>query len=82
VFTADCILSQMNPVHIFTCCSFNINFNATLSTPQTKFSSEKLKGRDHAEGWENNIRMDLREKGDKVWTGFIWFRIGTNGGLL
>jgi hypothetical protein len=28
--------------------------------------------------WEDNIRMDLREKG-WVWIGFIWLRIGTNG---
>jgi hypothetical protein len=26
--------------------------------------------------WENNIGMDLRE------IGFIWLRIGTNGGFL
>jgi hypothetical protein len=31
--------------------------------------------------WEVNIRMDLREIG-WVWTGFIWLRIGTSGGLL
>jgi hypothetical protein len=29
--------------------------------------------------WEDNIKMDLREIG---WTGLIWFRIGTSGGLL
>jgi hypothetical protein len=33
-------------------------------------------------GWEVNVRMDLREMGGKVWTGFIWLRIGTSGGLL
>jgi hypothetical protein len=32
-------------------------------------------------GGEDNIRMDLREIGWKVWTGCIWLRIGTNGGL-
>jgi hypothetical protein len=32
--------------------------------------------------WEDNIRMDLREMGGEVWTGFVWFRIGTSGGLL
>jgi len=31
--------------------------------------------------WEN-IRMHLREIGGKVWTGFIWHRIGTSGGLF
>jgi hypothetical protein len=29
----------------------------------------------------DNIKIDLREDG-MVWTGSIWFRIGTNGRLL
>jgi hypothetical protein len=32
--------------------------------------------------WEDNIRMDIREIGGKVWTGFIWLRIGISGRLL
>jgi hypothetical protein len=32
--------------------------------------------------WEYNIGMDLREMGGKVWTGFIWLRTGTSGGIL
>jgi hypothetical protein len=50
-----------------------------------KFESGNLKGRDHAEdlgvGCEDthNVKMDLMETG---WEGFIWLRIGTNGGLL
>jgi hypothetical protein len=32
--------------------------------------------------WEDGIRMDLREIGWGVWTGFYWLRIGTSGGLL
>jgi hypothetical protein len=32
--------------------------------------------------WEDNIKMDIREIGWKVWTEFIWLRIVTNGGLL
>jgi hypothetical protein len=32
--------------------------------------------------WVDNIKMDLREIGCLVWTGLIWFRIGTSGGLL
>jgi len=32
--------------------------------------------------WKDNIRMDLREIGERAWTGFIWLRIGTSGGLL
>jgi hypothetical protein len=33
--------------------------------------------------WEDNIKMDLREVGwGGAQTGLIWFRIGTDGGLL
>jgi hypothetical protein len=35
-------------------------------------------------GWEDGIKMDLREIGwgGGVWSGFTWLRIGTVGGLL
>jgi hypothetical protein len=33
-------------------------------------------------GWEDNIKIDLKEKCGKPWTGFIWVRIGTSGGLM
>jgi hypothetical protein len=30
--------------------------------------------------WEDNIKMELREREDGVaWTGLIWLRIGTSG---
>jgi hypothetical protein len=32
--------------------------------------------------WENNIKMDLQKVGWGAWTGLIWLRIGTGGGLL
>jgi hypothetical protein len=32
--------------------------------------------------WEDNIKMDLQEVGLGAWTGLIWLRIGTGGGLL
>jgi hypothetical protein len=32
--------------------------------------------------WDDNIKMDLRENGWRVWIGFICLRIGTSGGLL
>jgi hypothetical protein len=32
--------------------------------------------------WEDNIKMDLQEMGWRAWTGLIWLRIGTGGGLL
>jgi hypothetical protein len=33
-------------------------------------------------GWEDGIRLDLRETGLGVWTGFDWLRIGAGGGML
>jgi hypothetical protein len=32
--------------------------------------------------WEDNIKTDLQEVGCGAWTGLIWLRIGTGGGLL
>jgi hypothetical protein len=32
--------------------------------------------------WENGIKVDLREIVWGVWSGFIWLRIETVGGLL
>jgi hypothetical protein len=32
--------------------------------------------------WEDKINMDLREVRWEAWTGSIWLRIGTGGGLL
>jgi hypothetical protein len=32
--------------------------------------------------WEDNIKMDLQEVGWEAWSGLIWLRIGTGGGLL
>jgi hypothetical protein len=32
--------------------------------------------------WVENNKIDLREIGRMVWTGSIWLRIGTSGGLL
>jgi len=31
---------------------------------------------------EGSIKMDLKEVGWGAWTGLIWHRIGTGGGLL
>jgi len=30
----------------------------------------------------DNIKMDLQEVGCEAWTGLMWIRIGTGGGLL
>jgi len=32
--------------------------------------------------WEDNIKMGLREVGKEAYTGFIWIRVGTGGGVL
>jgi hypothetical protein len=32
--------------------------------------------------WENNIKMDLKDAEWGVWTGLIWIRTRTGGGLL
>jgi hypothetical protein len=32
--------------------------------------------------WVDNIKLDLREIGWAEWTGLMWLRIGTSGGLL
>jgi hypothetical protein len=45
---------------------------------------ENLKGRHHLEflGADGMIILEwiLRKLGGNLWTGFIWFRIGTSGG--
>ena len=32
--------------------------------------------------WEDNIKLDLREVGKEAYTGFIWLRLRTDGGLF
>jgi len=32
--------------------------------------------------WEDDIKMDLQEVCCGAWTGLMWLRIGTGGGLL
>jgi hypothetical protein len=42
-------------------------------------------GRDHLEDLSIDgkiLELVLWKKGGKMWTGFIWLRIGTSGGLL
>lgn len=29
--------------------------------------------------WEDNVEMELKDVGCRVWTEFIWLKIGTNG---
>jgi len=44
-----------------------------IGIPEGKRSLGRPRGR-----WEDNIKMYLQG----AWTGLIWFRIGTAGGLL
>jgi hypothetical protein len=32
--------------------------------------------------WQDIIKRDVEEEGWVAWTGLIWLRMGTNGGLL
>jgi hypothetical protein len=32
--------------------------------------------------WEESMKMDLQKVGWRAWTGLIWLRIGSGGGLL
>jgi hypothetical protein len=52
----------------------------------TKFWSENIKERDHSEnpGEDGKIILEsiLGKQSEKMWTGFIWFRIRTSGGFL
>jgi hypothetical protein len=32
--------------------------------------------------WKNNIKIDLQDVEWRTWTGSIWLRKGTDGGLL
>jgi hypothetical protein len=37
----------------------------------------------HRHRWEDNIKIDLHQNWDVgTWTGYIWLRIGTGGGLM
>jgi hypothetical protein len=52
----------------------------------TKFFSETLKGRDHAEdsGVDGRIILEwiLGKYGEKVWTGCAWVKIAITDGIL
>jgi hypothetical protein len=37
--------------------------------------------RTSSHGWEDGIKMDLREIGRGMWSGFTWHRIGSSGKL-
>jgi hypothetical protein len=52
-------------------------YRVLVGNPEGKRPLERPRRR-----WENGIKIDLREIGWVVWSGFTWLRIGTVGGLL
>jgi hypothetical protein len=52
-------------------------YRVLVGNPGGKRPLERLRRR-----WEDGIRIDLREIGWGVGSGFTWLRIGTGGGLL
>jgi hypothetical protein len=32
--------------------------------------------------WEDNIKMNIKKWGVRLWTGFVWLRIGTSDDIL
>jgi hypothetical protein len=52
-------------------------YNVLVGKPEGKRTLGRLRRR-----WEYGIKMDLREIGWGLWSGFTWLRIGAVGGLL
>jgi hypothetical protein len=52
-------------------------YTALVGIPEGRRPLERPRRR-----WDDNITMDLRDVGWGAWTGSIWNRIGTGGGLL
>jgi hypothetical protein len=51
-----------------------------------EFWSENQKGRDHSKDidvdWKAILEWILGKQGGKMWTAFMWVRMGTSGGTL
>jgi hypothetical protein len=54
-----------------------IVYRALVGKPEEKIPIERPRRR-----WAYGLKMELREIGWGVWSGFTWPRIGTVGGLL
>jgi hypothetical protein len=52
-------------------------YRVLVGKPEGKRPLERLRHR-----WEDGIKMDLKETGWGVWSGFTWLRVGTLDGLL
>jgi hypothetical protein len=50
-------------------------YKTLLGKPEGKKSLGRPRRR-----WRTILEWNLRKQGGKVWTGFIWFRIGTSSG--
>jgi len=48
---------------------------------QGKLEGKRPLGR-HKRRWEDNMKIDIQRVGWVTWTGFIWLRICTGGGLF
>jgi hypothetical protein len=63
-----------------------VGSNLALSFATRMLLNRKLEGKRPLERprhrWEDGNKMDLREIGWGVWSGFTWLGIGTVGGLL
>jgi hypothetical protein len=52
-------------------------YRVLVGKPEGKRPLERPRHR-----WEDNTKMSLRENYGVAWTGLIWLRMGTRGGLL
>jgi hypothetical protein len=52
-------------------------YRVLVGKPEGKRSLGRLRCR-----WEDNIKMIIRKWDVRAWTGLMWLRTGTGGGLL
>jgi hypothetical protein len=63
--------------HVARMGEVRIAYNILVGRPEGRRQLGRTRRR-----WEDNIKMDLREIGFRMWIGLIWLRIGTGVGLL
>jgi hypothetical protein len=61
------------------CGNYLPTFRDNVSIPSSRVEIQEAMRRRKP---KINIKMDLQEVGWGAWTGLIWLRIGTGGGLL
>jgi hypothetical protein len=54
------------------------SYSTLVGKPKGKSNSEVL----DVDGQQTDIRINVTEIWQKMWTGYIWVRIRTSGGLL